>query len=207
MTVVSATRVEFDVPADYQDELLAPADGVRFLEIPNRRYLVVHGHEAPGDIGFSAAISTVYPVAYTLHFMLKKRGVVAPVGALEGQFRSFAPHWEWRLLLPVPAAATGPEIATAIELVRAKGKAPAIGELVCKPWEEGSAAQIMHLGPYDAEQPTIERLHAAIAEAGFAPRGVHHEIYISDPNRTQAGRLKTLIRQPVREKVQPLAAM
>jgi hypothetical protein len=55
----------------------------------------------------------------------------------------------------------------------------------------------MHVGPYDAEPPTIERLHRGIAEHGLRPRGCHHEIYISDPGRTRPERLKTIIRQPV----------
>jgi hypothetical protein len=197
MAVVSPAKVEFEHPTDYRDELNAHADQVRFLTIPERRYFIIAGRGAPGDASFAAAISTLYPVAYTLHFMLKKRGIDAAVGALEGQFQSFAPPWEWRLLLPVPVEATGDEIATAIEQVRAKGKAAALDELLCQPWEEGPVAQIMHVGPYDAEAPTIEQLHSAISAAGLTLRGLHHEIYISDPNRTRAGRLKTLVRQPV----------
>ncbi len=197
MAVISPPRIEFDRPEDYLDELKAHVDEVHFLEIPERRYLMIDGQGAPGDASFATAISAIYPVAYTLHFMLKKRAIDAPVGALEAQFQSLEPPWQWRLLLPVPPAATDREVDAAIEQVRAKGKAPALAELLCESWAEGPAAQIMHVGPYAAESATIERLLAAIADAGLEPRGVHHEIYISDPNRTQAGRLKTLIRQPV----------
>ena len=45
----------------------------------------------------------------------------------------------------------------------------------------------------------MERLHNGIAEAGLVMRGCHHEIYVSDPNRTAPDRLKTVIRQPVGE--------
>ena len=63
--------------------------------------------------------------------------------------------------------------------------------------EEGLAAQILHLGPYADEPPTIERLHAFIDERGLVKSGKHHEIYLGDPNRTAPERLKTIIRQPV----------
>ena len=58
----------------------------------------------------------------------------------------------------------------------------------------------MHLGPFSAEGPTIERMHRAIEELGGKPRGKHHEIYLSDFRRTKPERLKTVIRQPFAER-------
>jgi len=62
---------------------------------------------------------------------------------------------------------------------------------------EGPAAQVMHVGPYSTEGPTIERLHAFIAEQGGERSGKHHEIYLSDPRRSAPEKLKTIIRQPI----------
>src|SRR5690348_8208917 len=81
---LTKTRVVFERPIDYRDEITAPAGRVRFLGVPKRRYLMVEGTARPAEQGFRDAIGTLYPVAYTLHFALKKRGVDAPVGALEG---------------------------------------------------------------------------------------------------------------------------
>jgi len=65
---------------------------------------------------------------------------------------------------------------------------------------EGLSAQIMHIGPYSAEWPTIEKLHRFIEESGYRLRGKHHEVYLSDPNRTAPERLKTVIRQPMEKR-------
>jgi hypothetical protein len=64
-------------------------------------------------------------------------------------------------------------------------------------FEEGPAAQIMHIGPYAAEGPTIQRLHAFIAEQGYERRGKHHEIYLGDPRRSAPEKLRTIVRQPI----------
>jgi hypothetical protein len=64
-------------------------------------------------------------------------------------------------------------------------------------FEEGWSAQILHVGPFSEEGPTIERLHAFVEEQGLHFRGKHHEIYLSDRRRTPPGRLRTVIRQPV----------
>ena len=209
-TATAPVKVVITHPKDFAAELVAPKGGIRFLEIPTRRYLMIDGDAKPGEKGFSDAISSLYPVAYTLHFALKRRGVEAPVGALGGlywigkegpisstDFASVSRRWTWRLMLPVPDEATGKEVSAAIDEVRTKKNPPLIDDLRCEEWGEGPVAQIMHIGPYSEEMGTIERLHAAIAEQGMRARGCHHEIYISDPNRTRPERLKTLIRQPV----------
>jgi len=202
MTLSAPARTPvFEHPLDLRHELTARPDRVRFLVIPGRRYFMVDGTDAPGGAAFRDAIAALYPVAYTLHFVLKRRGVTAPVGALEGLFDHGAAGatrtWAWRLLLPVPDEATDAEIQAAIAAAGEKKGVDLVARLRCESWEEGPVAQHMHIGPYDAEEPTISRLHAAIGEAGLTPRGLHHEIYLSDPGRTAPDRLRTLIRQPV----------
>ena len=62
---------------------------------------------------------------------------------------------------------------------------------------EGRAAQVLHIGPYDQEPPTISALHAFIKAEGLTRAGRHHEIYLSDARRTAPEKLKTILRQPV----------
>jgi len=71
---------------------------------------------------------------------------------------------------------------------------PALERLV-----EGRSAQVLHVGPYSEEGPTVERLHAFIRQQGGEPSGKHHEIYLNDPRRTAPEKLKTILRQPMRE--------
>jgi hypothetical protein len=75
---------------------------------------------------------------------------------------------------------------------------PAAAKVSLEPFEEGLCAQVLHVGPYSAEKPTIEALHAFIAEQGCEPHGRHHEIYLGDPRRTAPEKLKTILRQPCR---------
>lgn len=66
-------------------------------------------------------------------------------------------------------------------------------------FHEGISAQVMHIGPYREEAPTINMLHTWIEEQGYRMRGDHHEIYLSDPRRTAPEKLKTIIRHPLDE--------
>lgn len=78
-----------------------------------------------------------------------------------------------------------------------KKELPLLPELRFESFEEGKAAQVLHIGPYADEAPTIERLHQFIADQGLERRGKHHEIYLNDPRRAYPAKLKTIIRQPV----------
>jgi hypothetical protein len=207
--ILDAAGTAFERAASREDELRVPADGVRFVAVDVRRVIAVDGEGSPELPGFQAAIGTLFPVAYGLHFALKRRGIQAPVGALEGLWwtpeeldpGSLTPglgdltRWHWTLLIGIPDEATEAEVLAAIaEATRRRGSGNGVRVVTL---DEGRCAQVLHVGPYSAEAPTIERLHAAIAAAGLQPRGRHHEIYLGDPRRSAPQRLRTLIRQPV----------
>ena len=85
-----------------------------------------------------------------------------------------------------------------IETKRKKESLP-VERAKLEDFHEGLSAQIMHIGPYSAEMPTIEKLHRHIDENGYRPEGKHHEIYMGDPRRTKPERLKTILRQPIKK--------
>jgi hypothetical protein len=214
MALSVAAPFTVEHPVDVYAAARVPPGRVQFLEVPASRYLAVDGRGAPGEVAFRDAMAALYPVAWTLHFDVRKRlGASPPVGALEGLYwvepdrplpmdligtESWLPKdWHWRLMLPVPTDGRGDEIVAAIDKVAASRNPRSLGLLRVIEVKEGLSAQVLHVGPYDAEQPTLVRLRDAIRAAGLRPHGCHHEIYRSDPGRTTPDRLKTVIRQPV----------
>ena len=202
-------------PVRLADPTELPKRTVRFIEVPDRRCFMIDGVGMPDgtakDAGltFQAAIQTLYGIGYTVHFALKRRGITTPVGALEALWswgeaegeqppdNTDTPAARWTALLPVPADTTDDEIAAAIEDLRRKTDPVALPLLRVKTLSEGICAEVLYVGPYDEEHPTIEGLHAAIDAAGYRPVGRHHEIYLGDPRRSAPSKLRTIIRQPV----------
>jgi len=202
--------VVFERPADRVTELRGRPGEVRFLDIPGIRAVMIDGEGQAGEATFAARMPGLYSTAYGLHFALKRRGVGVRVGLLEGLYWTadgstdldaiLGPDrgtWRWTLLISLPPEATDEELATALAGGREKMPAELAADLRIEVFEEGPVAQVLHLGPYAEERPTIERLHAAIAAAGLRPRGRHHELYLGDPRRSAPERLRTLLRQPV----------
>jgi hypothetical protein len=205
----------FETPANRAIELAGKPGVVRFLDLPPARAVMVDGEGAVGPDAFAPIMPGVYGTAYTLRFALKRRGVEEKVGPLEGLYwttdgttdldvilGSDRTGWRWTLLIALPPAATGDELNAAFAAGLAKMDPAAAPRLRLGTLVEGRVAQVLHLGPYSAERPTIERLHAAIVAAGLRPRGSHHEIYLGDPTRTAPERLRTILRHPV-ESVEP----
>jgi hypothetical protein len=178
------------------------------IEVPELGYLMVDGHGDPNDNPlFTDGMGALHGLAYTLKFMLKKQGVADyGVMGLQGLWWAEDPddfqagqreHWQWTLMILQPDFVT-PELVEAARVEVARKKvAPRLEEVRLERLAEGLCAQVLHLGPYSEEGPTIACLHAFIAAQGRQARGKHHEIYLSDPRRTVPEKMKTIIRQPV----------
>lgn len=88
-------------------------------------------------------------------------------------------------------------VASAIAEVKKKKKLSALPQLRFEAFAEGPCAQIMHIGPFSEEGPTIEKVHRFIEESGHKRTGKHHEIYLSDIRKADPAKWKTVIRQPM----------
>ncbi len=183
------------------------------LVIPPIQAIAVSGNQPPSSKQYEQAIGVLYGLAYTLKMGLKFQKLERPdgyfdykVGALETLWWSTksgtfditdAKTLRWMAYLMVPSFVPKPLFEAA--RVQASAKHPDIkyelGKL--ETIDEGASAQVLHVGPYSAEEPTIARLRTYIADQGLHVRGKHHEIYLSDPRRTKPERLKTVIRYPV----------
>jgi hypothetical protein len=192
--------------------LKASAGRVDVVDVPPLTFLMLDGTGNPNtSTAYREAIEALYAASYTLKFALKKAaGRDYRVGPLEGLWwvpgveqQSFAEmmshkeDWLWAMMIAQPDDVAAEQVAGAIEQARRKRPLPGLARLRCERFHEGLAAQILHVGPYAAEWPTIERLHAFIREQGYHPRGKHHEIYLGDPRRAAPERLRTIIRQPI----------
>jgi hypothetical protein len=200
----------FERPADRAAELAGRHGVVRFLVVAPVRAVMVDGDGQPGEATFGARMPGLYTTAYDLRFTLKRRGVERRVGMLEGLYWTadgstdldviLGPErgtWRWTLFIALPDEATEPELDASLAKGRSKVTPEVAANLRIETFSEGAAAQVLHVGPYAEERPTIERLHAAITAAGLRPRGRHHELYLGNPGRSKPENLKTLIRQPV----------
>jgi len=171
-------------------------------------YLMVDGEGDPrtGQV-FQDAIAVLYAVAYALKFMVKK-GLFAidyRVMPLEGlwwadDMSKFSlddrSNWKWTAMIMQPNFVTSAMVGAAIAEVKMKKNLAALSKVRFESLAEGRCAQILHVGPFSAEGPTVQKVHAFV-DAQSKRVGKHHEIYLSDIRKADPAKQKTIIRQPM----------
>ncbi len=161
----------------------------QIVETAPQKMAVVYAKGTPDKV-FLKFMPALYGSVYSLKFDLKKKGLPTfKVSGLRARYPDahLVPMKEWTIILGLPI----PDDTTALPQ-----KVPDI-EVKIETWNYGTIAQILHLGAYDQEQPTIERLHNFIDDSGYKIAGTHEEEYLTRPNVKVP---KTIIRYPVRKK-------
>ncbi len=180
------------------------------VEAPEMQFLMVDGHGDPNtEPAYQEAVEALYAVAYKLKFASKQRlekdYTVPPLEGLwwAAYMDTFTVNldksaWDWTMMIMQPEWITPEMFRRAVaEAQKSKGL-PALSKMRLERYSEGLSVQIMHIGSYDAEGPTLARLHREfIPQNGYVEAGKHHEIYLGDPRKTAPEKLKTVLRQPV----------
>jgi hypothetical protein len=185
------------------------AKEVSVVDVPPMNFLKIDGQGDPNtSLEYQEAIAALYTMSYQLKFTIKGLDpeldyVVPPLEGLwwAEEMEAFSlgqkGAWQWTAMMLVPDHVTQDLFEEALKEVQKKKDLVGLSGLRLERYHEGLSVQIMHLGPWADEAPTIEKLHAFARDQGYRLRGKHHEIYLSDPRRPAPDKIKTVIRQPV----------
>ena len=179
------------------------------VSVPSLQFLMIDGVGDPNTSAeYAQAVEALFSVSYTAKFTVKKgaQGIDYAVMPLEGlwwadDMAAFATRdkaqWQWTMMIMQPDFVEPAVILAAVEAVKRKKDLPALSALRLERITEGLCAQILHVGPFSEEAPTIQRVHDFIDNAGAVRSGKHHEIYLSDVQRADPAKWRTIIRQPM----------
>ena len=200
---------KIDLKKDLKKLYGTGAKNVDLVDVPAMRFLMIDGEGDPnGSPQFQEAVEALFSVSYTAKFMAKKGPLQIDYGVmpLEGlwwadDMAAFTSgeraKWKWTLMIVQPDFVTDAMLRDAMGEVRKKKALPGVERLRIETFAEGRSAQVLHVGPFKDEGPTILRLHDFITASGSTRTGKHHEIYLSDFRRAAPEKWKTILRQPV----------
>jgi hypothetical protein len=193
---------------------LPSAKQPQILTVPPLRYAMIDGAGDPNTSEeFQDAVGALYSVSYGIK-MLPKKGA-APQGYFEYKVNALEGLWDmpegvdfdpsdksrlvWTLMIMQPPFVTPALFEEVRTAQRVKKKLAALDNVRFEQLDEGLCAQALHIGPFDAEPLTFERLHTFIEESGYTRTEMgHHEIYMSDFRKAAPEKLKTVLRVRVR---------
>ena len=207
--------MSFDYKKEFK-EFYLPKNKPAVVDVPKMNFVAVRGKGDPNiaDGEYKQAMEILYGIAFTIK--MSKLGsreiegyfdyVVPP---LEGLWRQEGTEvfdaankdgLNWVSMIRLPDFVTKADFDWAVAEASAKKKKD-FSKAEFFTYIEGLCVQCMHIGAYDDEPATIDKMHGFAAQYGYvintAAERMHHEIYISDPRRTAPARLKTVLRLPV----------
>ena len=206
----------FDFKKEYK-EFYLPKDQPGIVDVPKMNYLAVRGQGDPNDKNgeYKQTIGLLYGIAFTIK-MSKKTDhriegyfdyVVPPLEGfwwqegIEGIDYGHKENFRFISILRLPDFVTKEDFDWAIEEAVRKKKTD-FSKVEFFTYDEGLCVQCMHIGPYDDEPATVEKMHACMEEQGYVlditDQRMHHEIYLSDARKTDPQKLKTVIRHPIK---------
>ncbi len=200
---------KIDLKKELKHLYRASAKAVAEVVVPRLKYLMIDGQGNPNTSAeYVQAVEALFSVSYTAKFAVKKGAepIDYAVMPLEGlwwadDLTAFVnddkANWKWTMMILQPSFVGDGVIHEAVATVRRKKQLPAVEKLRLEEFNEGRCAQILHVGPFSEEGPTIERLHEFIDSRG-EKTGKHHEIYLSDVRRADPKKWKTILRQPMK---------
>lgn len=207
----------FDYKKEYK-EFYMPKNRPGIVEIPPMNYLAVRGKGDPNEEGseYKQSIGLLYAIAFTIK--MSKKGdhqmagyfdyVVPPLEGFWWQDHvmgidyAHKEDFQFISVIRLPEFVTKEEFAWAAAEAERKKKED-FSKVEFMSYDEGTCVQCMHIGPYDKEPETVQRMHEFMKEQGYeldiTEQRFHHEIYLSDARRTAPDRLKTVVRHPVKK--------
>jgi hypothetical protein len=200
---------KIDFKKQLKDLYQPSAKEVVQISVPTMNYLMADGEGDPATTKeFREIVDVLFSLSYVLKFMAKKGALeidysVMPLEGLwwSDDMSAFSTgdksKWKWTMMIMQPKFITEKMVEEAIAEVKINKNHAALPKVRFEPLSEGSAAQVMHIGPFTEEGLNVERIHRFIDNCGYKRVGKHHEIYLSDIRKTAPKNWKTVIRQPV----------
>lgn len=193
--------------------LYAPISTPTIIDVPEMRFIMIDGKGNPNtSSSYKEAVELLYGLSYAIRMNKTVEGyseyVVAPLEGLwwfenhqfDGRVIGRKDEFCWVMMIRQPEFVTQELFEQAKKTLERK-KSMDVSKARLQSFTEGLCGQILHIGSYDAEPPTIATLERFITTKGYRTvmGGLrqHHEIYLGDPRKTIPEKLKTIIRHPV----------
>lgn len=194
----------------HEKPLYMPKEKPELVEVPPMKFITISGMGDPNKEGFADRISALYPIAYAIRMMPK--GGYTPEGYFEYTVYPLEGVWDltekgrqadtlikdellYTIMIRQPQFVTEEVFELAREKAKKKKDNPLFEEVKFEVIHDGLCVQMLHVGPYDDEPRTFEKMKEYIDEKSLKIRTLkHREIYLSDMRRTEPSKLKTVLR-------------
>lgn len=183
------------------------------VTIPMQSFIMISGKGNPNDADFSNRVGALYSLAYAIKMGYK--AMAATDGAaneiqdfsvypLEGVWKQsqdeelIKEKLEYTIMIRQPDFITEEMVKDALEKVKKKKPNPLYDEIQFNTMQDGVCVEILHIGSFDEEPASFEKMDQFARENGLQRnRSFHRELYLNNANRVAKDKLQTILRYQV----------
>ncbi|UZR96742.1 GyrI-like domain-containing protein (plasmid) [Chondrinema litorale] len=190
-----------------------PKNKPEVIEIPEFNFVTIEGEGNPNNENFSEYISALYAISYTIKMNLKK-DENKPVGYSDYTVYPLEGVWDindeakanyngtldkdtlvFKIMIRQPDFVEANYFNKMLELALEKKANPLLKQVKFEKITEGRCIQMLHIGSYDDEPASFERMEKFAESENLKRQSkIHREIYLSDFRKVPAEKLKTILR-------------
>ncbi|PMD72201.1 GyrI-like domain-containing protein [Companilactobacillus nuruki] len=188
----------------------------KIVTIPKQRFMSLHGIGDPNGKDFNEKIQILYPASYGVKGAYKKYCldkdvefedyVVFPLEGVwslttKGQQMDHLDknEFEYDIMIRIPDFVPNELIQVSLDETRDKKNLSGISKIEIKEYPEMQVGQILHIGSYDDEPTSFEKIDELVGKEGKSRTSkIHREIYLSDARRVAPDKLKTVLRYQIK---------
>ena len=194
-----------------EKDLYLPKEAPAVITVPKQKYFAIKGKGDPNGGDFAEKTGVLYSLAYAVR-MMPKSGFI-PDGYCEYTVYPLEGVWEntdasnkdlyiYTIMIRQPDFVNDEVVEKAFESVKKKKPHLFLPEAFFCEIEDGLSVQMLHIGDYDDETLSFTKMHEFMEKNGLCrATDFHREIYLSDPNKTDRDKLKTVLRYSVKRNI------
>jgi len=189
-----------------------PKNKPEFIDVPSFNFLTIEGEGNPNGSDFQNYIQALYALSYTIKMTLKKGNSMKnyqdyTVFPLEGVWDindKAKKHYTgtlnkddlvFKLMIRQPNFMTLEYFEEMQQAAIEKKQLPLLSHVNFEVITEGPSVQMLHIGPYDDEPESFQKMETFAVEQGYqSVSKIHREIYLSDFRKVAPEKLKTVLR-------------
>lgn len=197
-----------------EKEIYLPKSEPTIVTVPKQNFITISGTGNPNSSDFAEKVGILYSLAYAVK-MMPKQGYT-PEGYIDYTVYPLEGVWDltedgkksstfnkdelvYTIMIRQPDFVTVDVFNRAMDKVKKKNPSILLEDVKFETYEDGLCVQMLHIGSYDNEPASFQKMKDFIKENNLQIKTlIHREIYISDARKTEPSKLKTVLRYKVK---------
>lgn len=185
----------------------------QIVTVPVQSYIMIRGKGNPNDVDFSNRVAALYSLAYAIKMSCKAGAAIGNLAEGISDYAVYPLEGVWQkkegnelvkeelvytIMIRQPDFITKELVCSALEGVKKKKPSPLLEEIFFDTNEDGQCLEILHIGSFDDEPASFQKMDEFADLNGFERiADCHREIYLNNANRVIESKLQTILRYQV----------